>query len=138
MMQNFNVNADYIAGLIQSDGSFIISINEKNSFGLRVSISSLTNTNNLSLIKAWLTAKAINSDIYSYIVSVHVPVIERSAGTPSSRCELTISGNKQVKRFLDVLQQEITSDFLFCGVKQRDYLRDLVQAFLSKKKTNIV
>lgn len=54
-------------------------------------------------------------------------------GTLSSRANLTITGNKQVERFFNVLEKEITSDFLFCGVKQRDYL--LVRSFFNTKKS---
>lgn len=126
------VNADYIAGLIESDGSFTIGVNENKSFGLHISISSLTNTNNFSLIKTWLAVRGINGSIYRFIAPVSVTLRKRTPETPYSKCSLKISGNKQVEKFLRVLKQEITSDFMFCGVKQRDYL--LFCAFLKTKQ----
>lgn len=122
----YTLNADYVAGLIESDGSFVLDVGESKSFRVHICISSLTNSNTLTLVKTWLLGKGINCTIDLRIVE-HVPLKNRVPGMPSSRANLTIAGNRQVERFLKILAQEITSEFMFCGVKQRDYL--LVRAF---------
>ena len=94
-----------------------------------MSISSLTNTNNLASIKTWLAVRGIKSSMYTYIARVNsTPLRKRVSGITQTACSLNISSSKQVERFLEVLEKEITSDFLFYGVKQRDYL--LMRAFL--------
>lgn len=115
------INSDYVLGLIESDGSISINLRDKY-FRISVTISSLTNSNTLNLIKSWLLDKGISCCIDVYLIAVHVPLRERIAGTSYSRSNLTISGNIQVEKFFNILKKEVTSDFLFCGVKYRDYL----------------
>lgn len=140
---NVNINTGYICGLLASDGCFLIGVNGTN-FSASISIVSTTNSNNLSHIRYWLSRKKnIVSRIYrsgNKLAAKSLKTGSQTAPVPFPSRTLRISGNKRVEIFLTMLKRESErlknkSSFLFCGVKQRDYLLMLV--FLETRKQQI-
>jgi hypothetical protein len=100
---------EYLTGLIETDGSFKISLDKKGKYKPIVSISQ-KNTELLYKIQAFLKTYKINStlDIYDPQKSNRAP-------------QLRIQGSKQILNFCNLLEDNV--DILsFCSQKYRDFL----------------
>lgn len=113
---------DYLAGLIETDGSFKISLDKKGKYKPIISISQKENTELLDKIKTFLNTYQINS-------TLDISNPKKSNRAP----QLRIQGSLQVLQFCNLLEKEVFN-FCFCSQKYRDLL--IVKTALSNLNCN--
>ena len=101
---------DYLTGLIETDGSFKISLDKKGKYKPIISISQKENTGLLYKIKVFLKTYEINS-------TLDISDPQKSNRAP----QLRIQGSLQVLKFCELLEKNIKG-FYFCSQKYRDFL----------------
>jgi len=111
-----NITWDYLTGLIETDGTFKISLNSKGQYKPIISISQKENTGLLYEIKNFLLSFKINSTL-------------DISDTKSNRApQLRIQGSLQVVYFCELLEKNVIG-LPFCSQKFRDFL--IVKTVLS-------
>jgi hypothetical protein len=101
---------DYLTGLIETDGSFKISLDKKGNYKPIISISQKENTRLLDKIKSFLKKYKINS-------TLDISDPQKSNRAP----QLRIQGSLQVLNFCNLLEQNV-KELSFCSQKYRDFL----------------
>ena len=101
---------DYLTGLIETDGSFKISLDKKGKYKPIISISQKDNTGLLNKIKIFLKTYKINS-------TLDISDPQKSNRAP----QLRIQGSLQVLNFCELLEKNVKG-FSFCSQKYRDFL----------------
>ena len=118
-----SITWDYLAGLIETDGTFKISLNKTGNLKPIFTISQKENTGLLKKIKIFLLKEDINStlDIYNSLKTNRAP-------------QLRVQGRLQVLRFCELLEKNCNG-FIFCSQKYRDLL--IMKATLSTKNLDV-
>lgn len=101
---------DYLTGLIETDGSFKISLDKKGNYKPIISISQKENTGLLDKIKKFLKLYKINSTLY-------ISDPKKSNRAP----QLRIQGSLQVLNFCKLVEKNVKGIY-FCSQKYRDFL----------------
>nr|YP_010530065.1 hypothetical protein ON870_pgp013 [Ulva tepida]UXW92163.1 hypothetical protein [Ulva tepida] len=105
-----SITWDYLIGLIETDGSFKISLDKKGNYKPIISISQKENTGLLNKIKIFLKKYNINS-------TLDISDPQKSNRAP----QLRIQGSLQVLKFCELLENNVKY-ISFCSQKYRDFL----------------
>jgi LAGLIDADG-like domain len=108
LKKQFPISWDYLVGLIETDGSFQISLNSQGLYKPTVSISQKTNTGLLENVQTFLT--------FFEIKATDISNAQRSNRAP----KLRIQGADQI-RFCELLEKNVKGS-VFCSQKFRDFL----------------
>lgn len=114
---------NYLTGLIETDGSFKISLDKNGKYKPIVSISQKENTKLLDKIKGFLKEYKINS-------TLDISDPQKSNRAP----QLRIQGSLQVLKFCELLEENVNR-FSFCSQKYRDFL--ILKTALSNLNLNL-
>ena len=112
---------EYLTGLIETDGSFKLSLNKQGNYKSIISISQ-KNIELLNKIKVFLKVYKINS-------TLDISDPQKSNRAP----QLRIQGSKQTLYFCKLLEKNV--NILFCSQKYRDFL--IVKEALSNLNSNL-
>lgn len=114
---------DYLTGLIETDGTFKISLDKKGKYKPIVSISQKENTGLLNKIKDFLHFYKINS-------TLDISDPKKSNRAP----QLRIQGSLQILRFYKLLETNVKG-LPFCSQKYRDFL--IIKTALSNLEVEV-